>query len=475
MATSTVQQRRGQGATAQAAADAASPSDVSDLRTFPKRVGFLLEPSPFTHLSGYTNRFDSLTGYLLSQGVEVAAAVPQHMPLKDALWKHTTAHGDVALVPLVGGQRIWFWFGFIPYKSPTWRMHSMVARSVGAAFNELDVELVHSTAPGFSILGGIVWANFFDVPLVVSYHTHAIDYLEKYTAGSPFNLATLVAKFIGVRIVRFIISFADVALCPSPELAQHLVKDCGCRDGGRIQVWRKGVDAERFNPKFRSEELRTKLLGGKFKHLLLNVGRLAPEKNLEELKPILARLPEATIAIVGEGPAHDEVSLRATFADEVESGQVTFVGVVRGEALSQMFASADAFVMTSRSETLGFVVLESMSSGVPVVATRSGGVPSIIHHEEDSFLYPEGDTATAASLVERVLSDDALRRRLSTAARAEAERLSWAQSHSHVLREQYAEAVRAHEEDKKNAGLLRKSVRMCFALVRRATCPRRAR
>merc|ERR1712232_179401 len=69
-----------------------------------------------------------------------------------------------------------------------------------------------------------------------------------------------------------------------------------------------------------------------------------------------------------------------------------FTGQMSGDALSQAFASADAFVMPSDSETLGFVVLEAMASGVPVVGANAGGIPDIIDDGNTSFLVPVGDT-----------------------------------------------------------------------------------
>lgn len=91
------------------------------------------------------------------------------------------------------------------------------------------------------------------------------------------------------------------------------------------------------------------------------------------------RNPKARLALVGTGPDSD--ALKEHFAGT----KTVLTGVMSGEALSQAFASADVFVMPSDSETLGFVVLESMASGVPVVGANAGGIPDLIADGEVRF------------------------------------------------------------------------------------------
>lgn len=84
------------------------------------------------------------------------------------------------------------------------------------------------------------------------------------------------------------------------------------------------------------------------------------------------RLPNVRLALVGGGPDSEPLKEHFKGTRTVLTGQMT------GEALSQAFASADVFVMPSETETLGFVVLESMASGVPVVGADAGGIPDLI-------------------------------------------------------------------------------------------------
>ena len=104
-------------------------------------------------------------------------------------------------------------------------------------------------------------------------------------------------------------------------------------------MWSRGVDTQRFHPRPRDLQMRTRLSGGQpEKNLLLYAGRLAPEKQVETLLPVLQSRPHLRLALVGDGPARGK--LESLFAD---TGAV-FTGYLRGTDLSQAYASADCFV-----------------------------------------------------------------------------------------------------------------------------------
>merc|ERR1712185_711177 len=155
---------------------------------------------------------------------------------------------------------------------------------------------------------------------------------------------------------------------------------------------------------------------------------------------MLARLPDARLALVGDGP--DRAALEAHF----EGTSTVFTGLLRGEELSRAFAAADVFAMPSDSETLGFVVLEAMASGVPVVGCDAGGVPSLIADGETGFLFAPGDTAALAEKVGALISDRALVEKVGKAARAEAEKWGWEAATANLRTTQYKMAVENHRK-----------------------------
>ena len=116
--------------------------------------------------------------------------------------------------------------------------------------------------------------------------------------------------------------------------------------------------------------------------------------------------------------------------------------MLRGEELAAAYASADVFLMPSESETLGFVVLEAMASGKPVVAVRAGGIPDILKKEgQTGFLYDSGDIETASGLVERLVEDVELRNAVGRNAREEVSNWDWRAATKHLLRVQYPAAI----------------------------------
>lgn len=232
-------------------------------------------------------------------------------------------------------------------------------------------------------------------------------------------------------LLRYAHSRADLTLVTSPQMQQEL------RDHGipRVEVWRKGIDTERFHPSFFNQTMRERMSDGHASDfLMVYIGRLGAEKRLKDIKAMLQKMPTARLCIVGAGPQKEE--LEQFFQGE----KAVFTGQLSGDDLSAAFASADAFIMPSDSETLGFVVLESMASGVPVVGAAAGGILDLIDDGKTSFFAPPGDTD---GFVRRLteLQDAKLRKKMGKAARSEAERWGWEAATMHLRNVQYEQAL----------------------------------
>ena len=135
-------------------------------------------------------------------------------------------------------------------------------------------------------------------------------------------------------------------------------------------LWQRGVDTDLFRPELRSEAMRERLLNGRSDsgQLLLYIGRLSAEKQIERIRPVLDAMPDARLALVGDGPYRQQ--LESLFA-----GSAThFVGYLAGEELASAYASGDAFLFPSSTETLGLVLLEAMAAGCPCVAANRGEI-----------------------------------------------------------------------------------------------------
>lgn len=136
----------------------------------------------------------------------------------------------------------------------------------------------------------------------------------------------------------------------------------------------------------------------------------------------------------------DRVELEKLF----EGMPAVFTGMLGGEELSQAYASGDVFVMPSESETLGLVVLEAMSSGIPVVGVRAGGIPDIIPPEQEGktgFLFTPGDLDDCVSKLKTLLHNQELRETMGKASRLEMEKYDWRAATKIIRNEQYNAAI----------------------------------
>lgn len=232
--------------------------------------------------------------------------------------------------------------------------------------------------------------------------------------------------------LRFQHNSADFTLTTSPQLCEEIIQN-GFQ---RIGLWRKGIDTDVFNPSKKSAEMRYKLTNGHPEDpLLINVGRLGSEKNLKSFKELLRRLPNVRLALVGDGPIREELE------HHLKETKTYFAGILKGEELSAAFASGDIFVMPSVTETMGFVALESMASGVPVVGARAGGIPDMVSHERNGYLFKPHSIDECETYVRKLLDNPRERQDMGAAARQESFNWAWTASAAATRNVGYGRAI----------------------------------
>ncbi|KAM7271167.1 hypothetical protein ACFE04_030381 [Oxalis oulophora] len=381
----------------------------SQMSSRPRRIALFIEPSPFSYVSGYKNRFQNFIKYLREMGDEVLV-VTTHEGVPEEF------HG----AKIIGSRSVsLYWYQKVPLSlalSP--RIIGEVAR--------FKPDIIHVTSPGIMIIGALAIAKLLSVPIVMSYHTHIPMYVR------------LTTDYLYIMLARFFHTAADLTLVPSATLAKEL-EAAQVTSANKIRVWDKGVDSESFHPRFRNYEMRVRLSNGEpEKPLIVHVGRLGVEKSLDFLKSVMDRIPEARIAFIGDGPYREEL-------ENIFSGMpAVFTGMLLGEELSQAYASGDVFIMPSESETLGLVVLEAMASGIPVVAARAGGIIDIIPPENEgktSFCFTPGDLNDCLSKLVSLLQNSELRDTIGKAAREETEKYDWRAATKKIRNDQYNDAI----------------------------------
>jgi len=278
-------------------------------------------------------------------------------------------------------------------------------------------DVVHLASP--FVLGGqgVLAADALGVASVAVYQTDVIAYAEKY--GVP-GMAPLAARHVS-RLHRR----ATLTLAPSRAAAAQL-QGLGV---DRLRTWGRGVDADRFHPSRRSEAWR-RAHGGADEVLVGYVGRLAPEKQVEDLAA-LAGIEGVRLVVIGDGPARARL-------ESLLPGAV-FTGFLGGDALATALASLDVFVHPGESETFCQTVQEAHASGVPVVATGRGGPVDLVRSSIDGWLYRPGDLGDLRARVSDLAGDAAKRRSFGRSAREGVRERTW-EALGHQLVRHYDDA-----------------------------------
>ncbi len=279
---------------------------------------------------------------------------------------------------------------------------------LGRELDNFQPDIVHVVNPMVLGLWGTAIAKQRNLPLLASYHMDIMQY--------AVHLKLSLLRGVTRRMVRDIHNQAHVNLCTSQPMVNS-AKGLGIK---RVRLWPKAVDTEGYHPNNYSKEMRHRLSNGKSeKPLMLYVGRLSHEKRLDWLYAPITQLENIHLAIVGSGPAEQHLKER------FQNTNTTFMGYMSGQELAQAYASADVFAFPSDTETLGFVAMEAMASGVPAVGARAGGIPDVINHGNNGLMFTPGDLGDLTNQLKTLLFNPELRKQMGQQARRDMEKWSW--------------------------------------------------
>jgi L-malate glycosyltransferase len=218
------------------------------------------------------------------------------------------------------------------------------------------------------------------------------------------------------EITRFSIAKSDGLTAVSGYLKEETVRHFGV-DEGAIEVIPNFVDpavySRAVSPCARDSLVRP---GEK---LVMHISNFRPVKKVRDVVRIFHRLQRqipARLVLVGDGPDRPEAAFEAESLGIAD--RVVFLG--KQDSVAELLACADLFLLPSASESFGLVALEAMAAGVPVIASRTGGLPEVVIEGETGFLAPVGAVEEMADAGATVLGDEAVWRRMSEAARARA-------------------------------------------------------
>jgi phosphatidylinositol alpha 1,6-mannosyltransferase len=203
-----------------------------------------------------------------------------------------------------------------------------------------------------------------------------------------------------------VFSQADLVTAPTPRAVELLEASTQLRQTVAISC---GIDVERY-------ARATVAAHRSSVPTVLFVGRLDPEKRVDELIRAVAALPgtvPARLEVVGQGRERDELARLA--ADLGIAHRVAFRGLVSDDELLRAYGSSDVFCMPGIAELQSIVTLEAMSAGKPVVAADAMALPHLVHPGRNGWLFRPGDVGQLSIQLARLLADEGLRRRMGAA------------------------------------------------------------
>jgi len=251
-------------------------------------------------------------------------------------------------------------------------------------------------------------ATALGIPVATGFHTNFQDYMGQYGMGVLQPVAMAYLKNFHRR--------ADCTLVPSLDMLERLKAE----GFERLHLLGRGVDTQLFSPSKRSDDLRKEWGAGQETPVVMIVGRVAAEKNLElavaAFEQMRRERQDVCCVVVGDGP------LRAKL--EENHPWIRFSGMRTGEELARHFASADVLVFPSETETFGNVLLEGMASGLVTVSYDYAASMLHVTHGVNGLKAPKGDAAT---FIRHALAALEMRpgHQLRLAARETTEPLGW--------------------------------------------------
>ncbi|MBI1320544.1 MAG: glycosyltransferase [Candidatus Hydrogenedens sp.] len=271
---------------------------------------------------------------------------------------------------------------------------------------EQEFTHLHVATPGPIGLAGIAIARILRLPVSGTYHTAFPEYAKALTDDA-------YVEDIAWKYMVWFYDQLDAVYVPSWATARQLIER-GIKEE-KIKVYPRGIDIERFHPREQCGvyEDQYRLPAGETR--LLYVGRVSREKGLPVLeaafRDLCKRGVKARLVVVGDGP------YRAEMEQKLAGLPALFTGFVGGKTLPQLYASSDALVFPSTTDTFGNVVLEAQASGIPVIVTDQGGPQENLIPGETGYIVPADDPAALADAMERLVRDAARRRHMGITAR----------------------------------------------------------
>ncbi|KAF4125470.1 Glycosyltransferase involved in cell wall bisynthesis [Geosmithia morbida] len=436
---------------AQAQVQPDSPVDSSQFPESLRGKRILLCTESFGPVNGVSRTTLMLVNHLRANGAQVAVVAPHNHTEHDTF----TPPPSPSLSPADGLQpevRVaGYPLPFNPELSIVYpvRNSTLYSRTFGPDHPPDLIYLASPASLGFQVMLQLRQQPREDqVPVICNFQTDLAGYCQILFPPPLSDFA--VWAFAAAQSYLFRHSSVKTIFYPSRSVERYLTGQKVQPD--KMELLTRGVDTEMFNPGRRRDDLRRQIAPNS-ETIFVTVSRIAGEKGFDFLARAARemdarRLPFRLLIVGGNRNADVEEEVRQMFDPLREQGRVIFAGFKVGEDLAEAYACGDVFLHCSVTETFGLVVLESMSSGVPVIARDEGGPSDIVEDSETGFLVPPNDLDGFVGKAVKLATDDDMRARMAAAARAAACDATWEKVNNKVAR-RMAQAIAEHGEEQK--------------------------
>lgn len=272
-------------------------------------------------------------------------------------------------------------------------------------------DVVHIATEGPLGWSALQAAKVLKLPVTSDFRTNFQSYSKHYGVG-----------WLRKPIVAYLRKFHNATACtmvPTREL-QRTLSDNGFLN---LKVVSRGVDTQLFNFNKRDQQLRESWGATEQTKVLISVGRMAPEKNLEQVLKVFDSLKylgnQIKLVMVGDGPLKEQFKQRYP--------EIIFPGMLSQSNLANYYASSDIFVFPSQTETFGNVTLEALASGIPVLAFDCAAARDWVQTDVNGWLVPESQPENFVAKAIEIFKSETLLDDVTNSTRQQIVHLDWDQ------------------------------------------------